>query len=60
MDEKAKIPFCGRGTDSAKVIQVIETRTPVGLGTPESPVYILRQFWSLDGELLAQTDKPIV
>lgn len=42
-----------RGTDSAKVIQVIETRALEGRGTDDDPCQILVQYWSLDGELLA-------
>lgn len=42
-----------RGTDSAKVIQVIVTESLEGLGTENDPCVIKKQFWSLDGELLA-------
>ncbi len=42
-----------RGTDSARVIQVIETRALDGRGTDDDPCQILVQYWSLDGELLA-------
>ena len=41
------------GTKEAKVIQVIETLTLKGLGTPEDPAYLCKEYWSLDGRLLA-------
>lgn len=42
-----------RGTDSAKVIQVIVTEALEGRGTEDDPCFIQRRYWSLDGELLA-------
>ncbi len=45
-----------RGTDSAKVISVIETRAMAGRGTEEDPVRELIQYWSFNGELLAVND----
>lgn len=42
-----------RGTDSAKVIQVIVTESLEGAGTKEDPCFIQRRYWGLDGELLA-------
>lgn len=48
-----------RGTDSARVIQVIETRAIKGIGTPEDPVREVVQYWSFDGEKLAERD-PLV
>lgn len=42
-----------RGTDSAKVLQVIETKALEGNGTSEDPCRITTQYWSLDGKLLA-------
>lgn len=42
-----------RGTDSAKVIQVIVTEALEGSGTQEDPCFIQKKYWSLDGELLA-------
>lgn len=42
-----------RGTDSAKVIQVIVTEALEGRGTEDDPCRIQRKYWSLDGELLA-------
>lgn len=43
-----------RGTDSAKVIQVVETRSIEGYGTPEDVCREVVQYWSLEGELLAE------
>lgn len=45
-----------RGTDSAKVIQVIVTESLVGRGTKEDPTRSVLQYWSLNGELLAKAD----
>lgn len=42
-----------RGTDSAKVIQVIVTEALEGRGTENDPCFIQRRYWGLDGELLA-------
>lgn len=50
IEDKAIRP---RGTDSAKVIQVIVTESLVGRGTEEDPCYIQKRYWSLDGILLA-------
>ncbi len=44
-----------RGTDSARVIQVIETTALVGCGTEDDPVRIVRQIWDFDGNQLAQS-----
>lgn len=41
---------------SARVMQVIETVTLAGEGTDASPVYAVRQYWTLDGKLLARDD----
>lgn len=45
-----------RGTDSAKVIQVIETNSLIGTGLPEDPVRLITQYWSFDGIKLAERD----
>lgn len=45
-----------RGTDSAKVIQVIETKALRGLGTEKDPVREVAQYWDLDGKFLAEMD----
>lgn len=51
-----KKPVRPRGTDSARVIQVIETRAIVGVGIPGDPVREVVQYWSFDGEKLAEKD----
>lgn len=43
-----------RGTDAAKVIQVIMTEALEGSGTKDDPFRIQRRLWSLDGILLAE------
>ena len=50
VDKKTARP---RGTDSARVIQVIVTEAIAGYGTEEDPVRVVKQYWSFDGELLA-------
>ncbi len=41
----------------ARVIQVIETYLEQrGKGTPEDPTRRIMQYWTLDGELLAEVD----
>lgn len=45
-----------RGTDRAKVIQVIETVAMRGDGSLENMCRWVRQYWSLEGELLAEND----
>ena len=42
-----------RGTDGARVIQVIETKALEGLGTKDDPCIIKRQYWDFSGKLLA-------
>ena len=46
-----------RGTDSARVIKVIETRAISGRGTDDDPVQVLVQYWDFDGNKLAE-DEP--
>lgn len=53
MHEETKL----RGTDSARVIQVIETNALAGSGTEDDPRYISVQYWSFDGKLLAEKDR---
>lgn len=48
-----------RGTDSAKVIQVIVTESIRGRGTDLDPVRMVTQYWKFDGTLLAEFD-PLV
>lgn len=45
-----------RGTDKAKVIQVIQTESMLGRGIPEDPVRIIYQYWDFKGNLLAKND----
>ncbi len=45
------------GTQSAKVIQVIETKSKRGLGTEKDPVREVVQYWDLEGTFLAEMDK---
>lgn len=46
-----------RGTDRARVIQVIETRSLRGLGINESDkCREVKQYWDFDGKLLAEND----
>lgn len=54
MSERYEPPM----TDQARVIQVIETTlTRRGSGlTKDSILRVVRQYWSLDGKLLAEID----
>ncbi|MGN0271633.1 MAG: carboxypeptidase [Lachnospiraceae bacterium] len=45
-----------RGTDEARVIQVIETKALRGLGTEEDPVREVTQYWDFEGNFLAEMD----
>jgi len=45
-----------RGTDKAKVIQVIQTESIIGYGTKEDPVRHIYQYWDFEGKLLAKHD----
>lgn len=45
-----------RGTDSAKVMQVIETQSLRGEGTAEDMCRIVTQYWDFEGNLLAEND----
>lgn len=45
-----------RGTDNARVIRVIETKSLLGRGTADDPSRILRQYWDFNGKLLASSD----
>lgn len=49
-------PGVRHGTRSAEVIQVIKTTAVTGKGTRDDMCRIITQFWSLDGELLAEKD----
>lgn len=54
MDQKKNVR--PRGTDAAKVIQVIETIALKGSGTEDDPARAVKQFWSFDGDLIAEND----
>jgi hypothetical protein len=44
-------------SDTARVIEVIETTIERrGDGVGASPIRIIKQYWSLDGQLLAEVD----
>ena len=45
-----------RGTDKAKVIKVIQTKSIIGRGIPEDPVRLIYQYWDFKGNLLAKND----
>ena len=45
-----------RGVLAAQVVTVIKTAVAIGAGTNEDPNRYLYQYWSLEGELLAQND----
>lgn len=45
-----------RGTDNAKVIKVIQTKSLLGRGTKEDPVRLIYQYWDFKGKLLAEND----
>lgn len=46
-----------RGTDKARVIQVIETRSLRGRGLDENDMCReVMQYWDFDGNLLAEND----
>lgn len=45
-----------RGTDSAKVVQVIVTKSLVGIGVEDDPCRELIQYWSMDGKKIAEYD----
>ena len=55
MEEKRKA-VRPRGTDSAKVRQVIETEAIMGIGEEKDPNRIVSQYWDFDGNLLATAD----
>lgn len=45
-----------RGTDKARVIQVIETESLRGSGTENDMCRIVKQYWDFNGGLLAEND----
>jgi len=46
-------------TNSAKIIQVIEIRTCRGRGIEGSPIRIITEYWTVDGEFLADDDTEV-
>jgi len=45
-----------RGTDSAQLVNVIKTESLRGKGTGDDPCRMVIQYWSTEGELLAEKD----
>ena len=45
-----------RGTDSARVVSVIETQALRGTGTEEDKCRTVTQYWDFEGNLLAEND----
>lgn len=45
-----------RGTESARVIQVIETKSARGAGTDGDLSRFVTQYWDFSGNLLAEND----
>ncbi len=45
-----------RGCDAAKAIQVIVTQALAGAGVDGDPIRNVTQYWSMEGELLAERD----
>lgn len=46
-----------RTPQKVELIEVIHTEAVRGKGTNENPVRVVHQYWSKDGELLAESDK---
>lgn len=45
-----------QGSRSARVVNVILVETAVGRGTKDDPSRLIREIWSLKGELIAVSD----
>ncbi len=45
-----------RGTDSARLVTLIETKAIQGYGTADDPVRLKTQFWDFNGNLVAEID----
>ncbi|WP_069997776.1 carboxypeptidase [Cellulosilyticum sp. I15G10I2] len=45
-----------KGTDSVRVLQVIETRSCRGKGIEEDPYRVVIQYWDFEGNMLAEKD----
>lgn len=46
----------GENVNSAKVIQVIETKSTRGKGTDADPVREITQYWDFEGNLICEKD----
>lgn len=46
-------------SQSARIVEVIEIKTPAGKGTKENPNRVITEYWSLGGELLAVNDPEV-
>lgn len=44
------------GVDSVQMVQVIETKSQRGSGSDANPYRTVTQYWSPDGEFLAEND----
>lgn len=55
MEDKKSATY-PRGTDSARVIKVIETQAARGSGVPGDLSRIVTQYWDFKGNLLAEND----
>ncbi|GAC42780.1 membrane carboxypeptidase [Paenibacillus popilliae ATCC 14706] len=47
-----------KGTFSARVVHVLETKALRGRGTEKDPFRVVTQYWDLDGNLLAESEGP--
>ena len=45
-----------KGSRSAALVRVIAVETVVGSGTESDPNRVIKEYWSLSGELLAAND----
>lgn len=50
------IPVVPRGTDGAKVVELIETRSIKGAGTIVDPCRMIAQYWTKDGRFVSEAD----
>jgi len=56
MENRANYKY-PRGCNSARVIRVIETRSPRGSGmSSDDPVRVVTEFWTLEGKKFAEID----
>jgi len=55
-DQYPYTPARPRGTDNAKVIQVICTESIRGYVTNSDMVRVVTQYWDFEGKLLAERD----